>query len=130
MARTLLPLISASVGILLLLQVGYPLYAFAVDSINGGLNVAYTVEGDTLVVKLDYSVRVPFKNATITLSTDTGKEWSASDPSLESGESLELRVPLQELEGATRVTLRLEGSIAGLYRAGLEIEASVEAVGG
>jgi len=128
MARALLPFVSTAVGILLLLQAGYPLYAFAVDSMNGGLNVTYSVEGDTLVIKLDYNVRVPLKDAVLRLATDTGKEWSAGDPSLEPGESLVLEVPLAEVEGAARVTLAVEGSIAGLYRTGITIE--VEGVQG
>ncbi len=123
MARALLPFLSTAVGMLLLLQAGYPLYAFAVDSMNGGLNVTYTIEDNKLVVTLEYGVRVPLKEAVLKLTTDTGKEWSSSDPSLEPGEKLVLEIPLSELEDVEEVTLSIEGSIAGIYKAGLQINA-------
>ncbi len=122
MVRSLLPVLSTLVGLILLLQAGYPLYAFAVDSLNGGLNVSYRVEEAYLVIELDYGVRVPLKEAKLTLSTDTGKEWSVADESLEAGEKLMLRVPLQEVSDAKRLKLVIEGSIAGLYPTGISVE--------
>ena len=122
MARALLPILSTMVGLILLLQAGYPLYAFAVDSMNGGLTVSYSVEGGDLVVELRYDVRVPLKDAVLKVSASNGKEWSVGDESLEAGESLVLRIPLSELEGADSLRLSIEGSIAGLYPAGIALE--------
>lgn len=110
--KGMLPMLTLVAGMLLLLQVGYPLYEFMAQALQGGLIISTEVREGEVVIRLKYGISVPLYDARLVVIID-GQEYSASDDVLEEGEYLEVRVPARAEEGS--VKLIIQGVIAGVY---------------
>lgn len=117
--KGMLPMLALAAGMLLLLQVGYPLYEFMTQAMRGGLTISTDVQEDEIIIRLEYEITVPLYDARLAVIVD-GQEYSASDDVLEKGEYLEVRVPVQI--NASNVELVIQGVIAGVYDFKLAID--------
>jgi len=99
------------IGVLLFMASVAPL---AVFSRTVDVSVSYYVDGRSLVIEVSYDAAVSLADARLAFYSGGGLVAEASDPLLEPGETLVVRVPLEDLE-ADEYMLVFEGRISGLY---------------
>ncbi len=97
-----------------------PLAFFAVDGLNGSIQVVSEVEGSTATYTLVYKGRVPLRdvNYTLTLFDSEGNNlgsYTASSSYVGKGDNLTVTVPLDIAQRASEAAVDLEASIGGIY---------------
>ncbi len=111
-----------------------PLAFFAVDGLNGSIQVVSEINGSTAVYTLVYKGRVPLRevNFTLTLLDSKGNDlgsYSASSPHLGRGDNLTLSVPLDVAQRAIEAVVNLRASIGGIYQFNLTAKLPLQGSG-
>ncbi|MCE4616540.1 MAG: hypothetical protein F7C09_05720 [Aeropyrum sp.] len=113
-------------GILLVAMSAYPLYAFALDVVEGAIVLDVVEAEDGVVIEIEYGSQIPLSDATIIVEAG-GFEYLGSDTLLEEGDVLSVTVPIDQAPNIRSITV--SGYIGGLFELRVELDVSGEVLG-
>ena len=105
---------------LIVLQAIAPLALFIEESAAGGISSSVRVEGESVVVELEYNMSVPIKDVIVEVTFGNATA-STSIEELSLGDRVEVALPLEVVDETGSLKLRIEGVIGGLYRFNFEV---------
>ncbi|MCE4603528.1 MAG: hypothetical protein F7B20_01005 [Aeropyrum sp.] len=113
-------------GILLVAMSAYPLYAFALDVVEGAIVLDVVEAEDGVVIEIEYGSQIPLSDAKIIVEAG-GFEYLGSDTLLEEGDVLSVTVPIDQAPNIRSITV--SGYIGGLFELRVELDVSGEVLG-